>query len=478
MSKKLHNHLLCLVFFLFPLTKEIYAQLVIGNPSFEFNQICANNTFNTFEVQFTFDPATLGPNNQFRVELSDANGTFANSTVLYTSNPGAITVSPANIAFSIPTNTAGENYKLRIKSTDPATSSSNSIAFPAYYKIQDSPFSINNLVSTASYCPGGSYILNIDNPGTGNNDSPLKYPSLTFNWYKEPSTTPIATGNSLTVTQPGVYYVKTNYGSCTSDSYSNKVTVSESASGNSTTISSSQGNPFCSNDGTTTLSTVSGNSYQWYKDSKAISGANKQTYTTNQAGQYSVTVNFGGCSATASINLQSYQFTSSIDVPETNFINSGETLSAAVTTNAINPEYKWFLNETLIPDATAASYQASTLGNYKVAITQTSGCVLSQELTFRIISSVDPNAQKIPNLVSPNNDGINDTWIIPQEYTSGTETEIVVMNALGEIVFKTNNYLNNWPETTTDFKNVNPVYYYIITKKDQKTKKGSITLVK
>ncbi|KQB36909.1 putative adhesin SprC [Flavobacterium daejeonense] len=483
MSKKLHNYFLCLVFFLSPLTKEIYAQLVIGNPSLGFTQICTDATYNAqkpFEVTFTFTPETaLSPSNQFIVELSAANGFFGTTpTVLATSNPEEITTSPGKISFSIPTNTAGENYKIRVKSTAPGNTSANSASFAAYYKIQDSPFTINNFVSTATYCPGASYILNIDNPGTGTNDSPLKYPSLTFNWFKEPGTTPIATGNSLTVTQPGVYYAETNYGSCTSYSYSNRVTVSESSSGNTTTISSSQGNPFCSNDGTTILSTVSGNSYQWYKDSKAISGATNQTYTATQAGQYSVAVNFGGCTATAVINLQSYQFSSSIDVSETNFINADETLPVTVTTNALNPEYKWFLNETLIPDATAASYQATEPGNYKVEITQTSGCVLAQELTFRIISSIDPNAEKIPNLVSPNNDGFNDTWIIPQEYTSGTDTEIVLMNATGEIVLKTNNYQNNWPETSTNFKNVNPVYYYIITTKDQKTKKGSITLVK
>jgi hypothetical protein len=39
----------------------------------------------------------------------------------------------------------------------------------------------------------------IDNPGTGTNDSPLKYPSLTFKWFKEPSLVPIATTPSLTV---------------------------------------------------------------------------------------------------------------------------------------------------------------------------------------------------------------------------------------------------------------------------------------
>jgi hypothetical protein len=75
---------------------------------------------------------------------------------------------------------------------------------------------INNFNGTATYCTGGSLVLRIDNPGTGTNDSPLKYPSLTFKWFKEPSLVPIATTPSLTVNQPGRYYVETNYGTCTS----------------------------------------------------------------------------------------------------------------------------------------------------------------------------------------------------------------------------------------------------------------------
>jgi hypothetical protein len=76
--------------------------------------------------------------------------------------------------------------------------------FAAYYKIQDSQFTINNFNGTATYCTGGSLVLRIDNPGTGTNDSPLKYPSLTFKWFKEPSLVPIATTPSLTVNQPDV----------------------------------------------------------------------------------------------------------------------------------------------------------------------------------------------------------------------------------------------------------------------------------
>lgn len=483
MTTIINKYFYFLLLLVFLLTNSIYAQIVIGTPTLSFSQICANPTFNTFNVTFPFSPVSgLNASNQFIVELSDPNGSFATPTTVFTSTAGAITVSPATITFSVPVTTAGEQYRLRVKSTSPTATSPNSIAFAAYYKVQDTPFSINNFIPTATYCTGGSYVLTIDNPGVATNDSPLKYPSLTYKWFKEPSLTPIATGKTLTVNQPGKYYVETNYGTCTSNSYSNRVTVSESNSSAATTITSSLGNPFCSSAGATTLSTVAGNSYQWFKDNVAIAGATGQTYVTNQGGQYSVAVSFGSCMANASINLQGYQFASTINVPDTNTIAPDETLEVIVTTAASNPEYKWYLNGTIISGATTSTYDIQTKGNYKVVITQTTGCVATKEYSFVVNSSIDsnpfPNVTNIPNLVSPNGDGINDTWIIPQEYVSGTNTKVLLISSQGEIVLDTNDYQNNWPENGNDFKNINPVYYYIITTQDQKVNKGSITIVK
>lgn len=483
MTTIVNKYFFYFLFLVLPLTNNLVAQVVIGTPTLPFSQICANSSFNTFNVTFSFSPVSaLSSTNQFVVELSDPNGGFTSPTAVFTSGAGTVTVSPATLTFSVPTTTIGEKYKLRIRSTSPAAVSPNSVSFSAYYKVQDTPFSINNFVSTATYCSGGSYVLTIDNPGTGSNDSPLKYPSLTYNWFKVPGVTPIATGQSLSVNQPGKYYVETNYGSCTSDSYSNRVTVSEATSSATATITSSLGNPFCSNAGATTLTTSAGNSYQWYKNNVAILGAISQTYVTDQIGGYSVVVNFGSCTANATINLQNTQFTSTINVPDTNTISAEETLPVIVTTSASNPDYKWYLNDAIIADATGNTYNVKSKGSYKVVITQTTGCSISNEIPFIVNATVDPNPSpdvtNIPNLISPNDDGINDTWIIPQEYISGTNTEVILLSSLGEIVLKTNNYQNNWPENKLDFKNVNQVYYYIITTQDKKIKKGSITVLK
>ena len=472
-----------LVFFVFFFTETSNAQLVISKPSLGFSQACASPSFNTYSTTFTFSPDTaLSGTNQFIIELSDKTGSFTNPTVIYTSNQGEITASPATLSFSLPTTTAGEAYKIRIKSTAPVATSTSSNTFAAYYKIQDTPFSINNLISTGAYCAGGSYLLTIDNPGTGDNDSPLKYPSLTFNWYKVNEANPttsvfVASGETLSVNTPGTYFVRTNYGTCTSESFSNRVTVSEATTGAFSSISSSLGNPYCSSEGATTLSAINGISYKWFKNGAEIQGATNQIYVTNETATYSVTINLGNCTTSASINLENSGFTSSINVPEFNTIGTAETLEVTVATDASNPTFEWFFNETIIPTATSNSFEASGVGNYKVIVTQNDGCVASTEHLFSI-SEPFPDVANIPNLVSPNNDGINDTWVIPQEYVAGTNTEVIILSSQGKVMLQTKEYQNNWPENQLIFKDVNPVYYYIITTSNNKIKKGSITVGK
>ncbi|WP_299554309.1 gliding motility-associated C-terminal domain-containing protein [Seonamhaeicola sp.] len=462
-------------------TLMVNAQIVISKPNLGFTQACASASFNTYNVTFSFSPeSNLTGSNQFIIELSDETGDFADPTTVFTSTAGSVTSSPANLSFSLPVETAGEAYKIRIKSTSPAATSSGSDAFAAYYKIQDTPFTINNLIETAVFCSGDSYLLTIDNPGGAMNDSPLQYPSLTFNWYKETGPTTsvfVAAGESLNVTESGTYFVETNYGSCTSDSFSNRVTVSEASSDETgTSINSLLGNPYCHENGPTVLSAINGDSFQWFKDGERINGATGQTYETNEAGTYSVTVDLGDCTATASIDLENSGFTSSIDVEDVNRLEEGETLMATVTTSALNPTYQWFRNGSSIAGAISNTYEVSESGNYSVTITQSIGCSSSREFAFRVTEQF-PNVSQIPNLISPNGDGINDTWVIPQEYISGTDTQVMIVSSQGKIVLNTKDYLNDWPQDLS-FKDINPVYYYIITTPNNQTRKGSITVVK
>ncbi len=471
-------------FFVLGIQEQANAQIVIGSPNLGFSQACANESFNTYSTTFVFSPeSNLNASNQFSIELSDADGDFTNAIVVFTSNPGAVTISPATLDFSLPTTTAGENYRIRIKSSAPVATSSNSVAFAAYYKLQDTPFTINNLVSTGAYCAGGSYLLAIDNPGTGSNDSPLNYPSLTFNWYKETGPTSavfVVEGPTLSVNDEGTYFVETNYGTCTSNSFSNRVTISEVTSGEAeASISSSLGNPFCPSQGSTTLSTIGGNSFQWFKDGVPITDATNQMYQANESGTYEVQVDLGDCSASGFIELESELFDAEINVSEFNAIEEGETLTVIVTTTANNPIFEWYLDDALIIGATEDNYEVTQIGSYRIIVneTGTSGCNGSKEFLFEV-NEPFPDVEKIPNVISPNGDGINDSWMIPTKYVSGTNTMVMIMNNYGKVVLQTNNYLNNWPENDLNLSSINQVFYYVIKTTDNETRKGSITVIK
>lgn len=477
--------LIYFLFFVYPLTNTVFAQMIIGKPTLGFSQACANPTFNTFEVQVNFSAIpSLDPANQFIIELSSADGDFTSPIIIHTTAAGEVKASGDKVNVAFPVTTSGEKYKIRIRSTTPAATNSfqNSNVFAAYYKPHDTQYTINNAVPNATYCAGGSYILNVDPNGNGVTNSPLQYSSLTYNWFKDngvlvaPTLLISGSGGSYTVTAPGKYYAETNYGTCTSDSYSNRVEVFESATSASASITSSQGNPFCPSEGATTLTAITGNSYQWLKDDVIIDGAINKTYQATVAGKYDVKVDFGNCQASASIQLQESSIISSIDVSDYNVIEEGDVLIVTATTDAPSPTYQWYLNDIAISGETNNVYELTTPGSYKIIISQAGTCNINEEIPF--VVRLTSESVNIPNLISPNGDFINDTWDLPQDYLSGSDTKVLIISATGDIVLQTDNYLNDWPSTNIVFKNINPVYYYIITTKDNKMIKGSITVIK
>jgi gliding motility-associated-like protein len=243
------------------------------------------------------------------------------------------------------------------------------------------------------------------------------------------------------------------------------------------TISSSQGNPFCTANLTTVLSTQKGNSYQWFKDNVALSGATNPTFETNQAGNYAVNVNFGGCESKASIDLKSISIQGSLNESSPIQLVPNTTTTVSVSSDSSDPIYAWFKNDNPITNATSNSLVLSEEGNYKVKLTHPT-CPVSDEIPFEVQFSIDPNIKEIPNLITPNNDGFNDTWQLPLQYTAGNNVEVVIVSPIGEEVLRTKEYKNDWPESSASLKTSHSVYYYWITSPNESVKKGSITLIR
>jgi gliding motility-associated-like protein len=66
-----------------------------------------------------------------------------------------------------------------------------------------------------------------------------------------------------------------------------------------------------------------------------------------------------------------------------------------------------------------------------------------------------------PNVFSPNNDGINDTWDIPL-LQFFPDCSVEVYNRYGQLVFKSKGYSKNWDGSFNNQTLPIGTYYYII----------------
>lgn len=443
----------------------------------QFNRICAGE-FNEFSATFNYSGFPNGTT--FLVVLNNSSGTSTDLIETTTIAVTDVSSTRKTIKFAIPSTLIGsETYQIKVKSSvntvsPPFANASNQTIFPVYYKPFEKNFTINNQSATATICPAGTFQLVIDNVAGSNQISPLIFTTLKYNWYKNGALISSEKGSSLAVTTTGNYFVEIDYGACSNANYTSNTVLISPYSGTKPTIQSSIGNPFCPNQLPLVLSTEKANAYQWYKDNNPISGAIHSTLSVNQEGNYAVVVNYGGCEEKAVLTLNALKLTNQLDIPDSIILLKGDSKKVNVITNAVLPTYQWYRNDILIPNAINSVYEVGDEGAYKVAINQTSGCSLSSELSFRVQFGGDPNSLVIPNLISPNGDGINDTWVIPQEYSFKDDVEVLLLNANGEQILKTFNYKNDWPNS--NYKVSFPVLYYIITT-PEKTQKGSLTLL-
>ncbi|MFV5693317.1 FG-GAP-like repeat-containing protein, partial [Flavobacterium sp. LT1R49] len=116
-----------------------------------------------------------------------------------------------------------------------------------------------------------------------------------------------------------------------------------------------------------------GDSYQWYNNSVAISGAASQNYTATQTGAYTVEVtNAGGCSGTSLPTVVTVNENPTVNILEGNnvYLCSG----SANLTASQSSTYRWMKDGVDIANATQQIYTTTTTGNYSVRVIDLFGC--------------------------------------------------------------------------------------------------------
>ncbi|MEZ4952308.1 MAG: gliding motility-associated C-terminal domain-containing protein [Saprospiraceae bacterium] len=190
------------------------------------------------------------------------------------------------------------------------------------------------------------------------------------------------------------------------------------------------------------------------------------------AGDYSYTVtDNNGCEATNVVTL------SEPDGLQADVIITNETCkgdldgSIEVTISGGTAPYNLQWNNGEV----TASQSGLTSGDYALTITDADDCV--GEFIWSLGLSCD---LRIEDVLSPDGDGINETWIVTG-IDQFPDNEVSIFNRWGQQVWQTTAYANDWSGTNEDGEPL-PIgaYFYVLKLNDPEDQifSGSITLVR
>lgn len=166
-------------------------------------------------------------------------------------------------------------------------------------------------------------------------------------------------------------------------------------------------------------------------------------------------------------NIQLTDLSASVlQLDTTIFIGTELQLEASVSDN-----YSWSPSDGLsCSNCSNPFLTVSGSGVYQVLITSEDGC--QHEELFIITVAIE-----IPNIFSPNDDGVNDRFVING---LGKDTHLTIYNRWGQIIFLSKNYSNDWSgRSPSGVAATEGVYFYVIENEQLfEPIKGTLQLVR
>ena len=200
-------------------------------------------------------------------------------------------------------------------------------------------------------------------------------------------------------------------------------------------------------------------------------GETTDSIFVKEGGTYSATLTELGCVDSNSVILTVFDPINYTVSPDTN-ISKGFSVQLYATGGVF---YAWEPEESLDNPGSDIPI-ASPLENttYTVTIKDENECIVKADVNVEVLEDF---RFVIPNLITPNGDGRNETWRIKgiDQYVC----EVVIFNRWGSEVFSSKNYLNEWDGTKGGDQLPDGTYYYtIVCSGSDVSYKGAITILR
>lgn len=247
--------------------------------------------------------------------------------------------------------------------------------------------------------------------------------------------------NNLLASQSGYYFVTGTNGNNCSNSDSILVTVHPTPPVSISGLGGS--NNFCSGS-SLNLQANGGSNYTWSGPNNFNANGNTVFITfgsENASGTYVVSGsdNFG-CVGTDSVLIQVSPSDFAALTGDTEYC-PGETILLSGTGGGT---YQWFGPNGFTANTaqvTLPGINPSMVGTYQLIVTDSLGCLDTTAAQVSIVITKD--CLTIPELVTPDGDGHNDTWDIPG-LSSFPDAEVFIYNRWGNLIYQVKPYTTPW----------------------------------
>jgi gliding motility-associated-like protein len=180
--------------------------------------------------------------------------------------------------------------------------------------------------------------------------------------------------------------------------------------------------------------------------------------TIGQTTTYVVTATAGVCSLTDAVTITVYPIPVVNAGQDITVIKGDDAQMGGQISNAVN--FIWspttYLNSASILNPISVRPQATT--TYRLTATNEVGCSSFDDVVVTVL----PYCIKVKNAFTPNGDGVNDNWMVYDQFDCLKNVKVSVYNRYGSKVFESRNYRNEWKGTFDGKSLPDATYYYLI----------------